>query len=127
MTSHSPMQQALLERLTPPLQQSDGSFVASITFDKDFPGFDGHFPGNPVVPAICQLSAVELLAQRALQNDTLKTQRIATMKCRMPLVVDDCAQIAFTVQANDDATVTAVATFHTPKQRNASKIKLILH
>lgn len=27
-------------------------------FSKQFPGFDGHFPGQPVLPGVCMLKAV---------------------------------------------------------------------
>ncbi len=30
---------------------------------EDFPGFDGHFPGEPILPAVLQLMAVRLLAE----------------------------------------------------------------
>ena len=35
-------------------------------FSELFPGFDGHFPGQPVLPAIIQLAAVRHLAERGL-------------------------------------------------------------
>jgi 3-hydroxyacyl-[acyl-carrier-protein] dehydratase len=31
---------------------------ASFTFSIRFPGFDGHFPGQPVLPGVCMLTAV---------------------------------------------------------------------
>jgi 3-hydroxyacyl-[acyl-carrier-protein] dehydratase len=30
---------------------------------EDFPGFEGHFPGEPILPAVLQLMAVRLLAE----------------------------------------------------------------
>lgn len=35
-------------------------------FSDSFPGFDGHFPGQPVLPAIIQLVAVRYIAERGL-------------------------------------------------------------
>ncbi|MCC8194260.1 MAG: hypothetical protein LIP28_06420 [Deltaproteobacteria bacterium] len=35
---------------------------ASFVFDADFAGFDGHFPGNPVVPGVAQIMAAVLTA-----------------------------------------------------------------
>ncbi|MFV9646765.1 MAG: hypothetical protein ACNYWU_13155, partial [Desulfobacterales bacterium] len=33
-----------------------------------FPGFDGHFPGQPVLPAIIQLAAVRYIAECGLEH-----------------------------------------------------------
>lgn len=34
----------------------------------DFPGFNGHFPDQPVLPAVLQLMAVRLLAESLLEK-----------------------------------------------------------
>ncbi len=127
MTDRSKMQIALLERMSEPQKLEDGTFAANITFDRDFPGFDGHFPGNPIVPAICQLSLVELLAQHALQNNALRTCRIASMKCRTPLTANDKVKILFSITQNDCKNININAVFHTFDKHNASKIKLVLN
>ncbi|MEN8140718.1 MAG: beta-hydroxyacyl-ACP dehydratase [Thermodesulfobacteriota bacterium] len=41
---------------------------ARFNFPDSFPGFEGHFPGQPVLPAIIQLGAVRYLAQCALDT-----------------------------------------------------------
>jgi len=42
-----------------------GEFI----FPPDFPPFAGHFPSQPVLPAIVQLAAVRLLAGKAVGQD----------------------------------------------------------
>lgn len=42
------------------------SISAIFVFSDSFPGFDGHFPGQPVLPAIIQLAAVRYLAECGL-------------------------------------------------------------
>ena len=42
------------------------SITSLFVFSDSFPGFDGHFPGQPVLPAIIQLAAVRYLAERGL-------------------------------------------------------------
>jgi 3-hydroxyacyl-[acyl-carrier-protein] dehydratase len=44
---------------------------ADFRFGGDFPGFQGHFPGKPILPAIVQLAAVRYVAESALQRDLL--------------------------------------------------------
>ena len=41
---------------------------ATFVFGDDFPGFDGHFPGQPVFAAIFQIALVRLLAERVLER-----------------------------------------------------------
>jgi 3-hydroxymyristoyl/3-hydroxydecanoyl-(acyl carrier protein) dehydratase len=38
---------------------------ASMVFDREFSGFDGHFPGNPVLPAAIQIAAIRFLCEKA--------------------------------------------------------------
>lgn len=42
------------------------SITSVFIFSDSFPGFDGHFPSQPVLPAIIQLAAVRYLAEQGL-------------------------------------------------------------
>ena len=122
--SFSPIQKALKERLGPITKLPDNSFQATITFDKEFPGFAGHFPGNPIVPGICEITLVELLAKLATGNDALRTKTITHVKFRTPLFPGDCATFTFTLNSTDTTTIHATAS--TPKNKNIATIKLVL-
>ncbi len=63
-------------------QGGDGSLVllAEAAFPADFPGFAGHFPGRPVLPAVVQLALVRHLAEEALG---------------LPLWPESCSRIKF--------------------------------
>lgn len=50
--------------LEEPRRQEDGELVGRYSFPADFPGFDGHFPGAPIVPAVVQLRTVQALFER---------------------------------------------------------------
>ncbi len=122
---YSIIQSELLKRVWDFQRHDDGSYSAAITFDPAFTGFDGHFPGNPVVPAVCQLSAVEVLAHLALGREDLKLATISLMKFRAPLVPNDTATFTFMLtQSENDIIVKADVS--TPKQKNTSKFKLVL-
>ncbi|MBP5670897.1 MAG: hypothetical protein J6X49_00780 [Victivallales bacterium] len=122
---YSIIQSELLKRVWDFQRHDDGSYSAAITFDPAFTGFDGHFPGNPVVPAVCQLSAVEVLAHLALGREDLKLATISLMKFRAPLVPNDTATFTFTLtQTENDIIVKADVS--TPKQKNTSQFKLVL-
>ena len=123
---YSIIQSELLKRIRDFQRHDDGSYSAAITFDPAFTGFDGHFPGNPVVPAVCQLSAVEVLAHMALGREDLKLATISLMKFRAPLVPNDTATFTFTLtQLENDIIVKADVS--TAKQNNTSKFKLLFN
>lgn len=42
---------------------------ATFRFAMDFEGFQGHFPGKPVLPAVVQLAVVRCVTERLLKND----------------------------------------------------------
>ncbi|MBU0483431.1 MAG: hypothetical protein KKB30_02820 [Proteobacteria bacterium] len=52
---------------------------AELCFPADFPAFDGHFPGQPVLPAVIQLVVVRMLAGDLLQMP-LTTVKTGSMK-----------------------------------------------
>ena len=120
----SPIQSALLERLGPIVNLPDGSYQASITFDREFPGFEGHFPDNPIVPGVCEISLVELLAQLATGKDALRTSRIVKVKFRMPLLPGDCAICTFSLK--NEQPVVISATISTPATPRMAVIQLEL-
>jgi len=43
----------------------DGSVRQRYVFSRDFPGFSGHFPGRPILPAVLQIMAASLLIEAA--------------------------------------------------------------
>ena len=63
---------------------ADSAFHRSFCFRPDFMAFQGHFPGNPLVPAFIQVR----LAQTILESSgypPLKLRRIESAKFREPL------------------------------------------
>lgn len=68
--------------------------VGVFVFPDSFPGFAGHFPEQPVLPAIIQLAAVRHLAELALGQD---------------LVPQECQRAKFRdiVQPQEELTVKA--------------------
>jgi 3-hydroxyacyl-[acyl-carrier-protein] dehydratase len=56
---------------SPPEHTAEGGVSQSFCFDKDFIGFSGHFEGYPVVPAVTQLLAAQLLAEKLPQQEVV--------------------------------------------------------
>jgi 3-hydroxyacyl-[acyl-carrier-protein] dehydratase len=54
---------ALKQRLRIHEPLTSGVFSGSLVFDSDFPGFKGHFPGNPILPGACLIeAAIQLIS-----------------------------------------------------------------
>ncbi len=47
---------------------SEDSVVCSFRFAGDFPGFDGHFPGYPVLPAVVQVLVAQVVVEQRLDR-----------------------------------------------------------
>lgn len=43
--------------------RADGSVRQHYVFNADFPGFSGHFPERPILPAVIQIMAASLLVE----------------------------------------------------------------
>ncbi len=61
----------------------DEVFRARITFPASFTGFAGHFPDNPVLPGVCMVQAVLVMAGLGGRNPILK--RIIQAKYFQPV------------------------------------------
>lgn len=72
---------------------NDVSFhAADLCIGSDHPSLPGHFPGQPVVPGVVILDAVEVQA-RALLGDGLRLRRIPQVKFLTPLLPGERASI----------------------------------
>jgi len=71
-----------------PIEINDESFSKAFVFDENFIGFDGHFPGNPILPAMVQLMLGEVSASEAA-GKPLKTTDVARAKFVMQIGPSD--------------------------------------
>jgi 3-hydroxyacyl-[acyl-carrier-protein] dehydratase len=51
---------------------------ASICFGKDFIGFQGHFPENPILPGVCLLETVLVLIKRLRGKSVCMTELVVS-------------------------------------------------
>ena len=71
--------------------------VAVFRFAEDYPGFSGHFPGNPVLPAIVQLAMVRYTAGRAAGRE-LKLVSYAKTKFKNIIRPEEPVQVELRIE-----------------------------
>lgn len=55
------------------LQQEPDMLSATISYDAAHPVFEGHFPGNPIVPGVCTLNMIsDLVRMHVGENYVIK-------------------------------------------------------
>lgn len=62
-------------RIDGPMTDAEGRLCAQYRFPETFIGFQGHFPGYPVLPAVIQIRTGQLLAE-ALHGGPLLLQSV---------------------------------------------------
>lgn len=68
-------------------KEGDG-FDAEFSLNGEFSGFEGHFPGNPVLPGICLITACLVAAGEAL-GANFKMSRLKSAKFFSPVAPGD--------------------------------------
>ena len=66
-------------------RRPDGSLRQRYVFGEDFPGFSGHFPGKPILPAVLQIMAASLLVETATGRQ-VQPASIERAKFMLPIV-----------------------------------------
>ena len=72
--------------------KADGSVLASVLVPSDSPWFSGHFPGDPVLPAIAQLEMTLDAARKAFGRELIP-KAISRTKYRKIIRPDDVVNI----------------------------------
>ena len=90
-------------------EKDDGGVEVSADFQfaATFVGFQGHFPGNPILPAIFQLAAVRFLLERSL-GQTIRPKLYNKIKFKGMIRPDDALTITAVVRNGGE---TRAATF----------------
>ncbi|MCF1715719.1 hypothetical protein L0U88_13860 [Flavihumibacter sp. RY-1] len=50
------------------LEKGDGMVKAGLLWNAEHPIFQGHFPGQPVVPGVCMIQLVQEILEQALEK-----------------------------------------------------------
>ena len=74
-------------------ETGEGKVTARFTFPEDFIGFQGHFPGRPVLPAVCKIQAVMVILQtrhkkKVRLKEIVLAKFFSPVSCREELVFE---------------------------------------
>lgn len=47
----------------------EGTVRASVRLNKDHEVFEGHFPGNPIMPGVCMMQMIKELTEKAIDQE----------------------------------------------------------
>ncbi len=86
-SNDSMLAQALQARLQNCRSTGEGLSESTIFFDRNYPGFDGHFEENPVVPGVCIFQWVRIHLQQILGRE-LTLAGIDQCRFRKPLLAE---------------------------------------
>ncbi len=79
-------------------ETAERTYRCTIDFDPAFPGFAGHFEGNPIVPGVCMMAAARILAESVLDRE-LTTVALPQCRFRRPIRAGESAEL--TVRMKD--------------------------
>jgi 3-hydroxyacyl-[acyl-carrier-protein] dehydratase len=80
--------------------------AGKIVLNYDFPGFAGHFPGNPIVPGAALIEMSVLLASKIKQRN-LNLRVINKVKFMLPVVPND--ELLFLIEFQCSSHIRAAA------------------
>lgn len=104
------------------------SLSAYYSFPRTFAGFQGHFPGNPLVPGVCLIQAVAGMLETAYQ-EPLRIKMVKNVKFTSPVVPDEMILIKAKVAIEGDRILRAMAAIegYADAGRKIAKLQLMFH
>jgi len=75
----------LAASLTDVCQKEPGKFCKTYLFPLEFVGFSGHFPGNPVLPAVVQIMMAQTTIEE-YEQQSLELRTVSKAKFQVPLL-----------------------------------------
>ena len=76
-----------------PVEEMAGGKVARFLFPENFTGFKGHFPSGPILPGVCKIQALIVLAENIHKNvfelkEIREAKFFSTVSCNEEVVFE---------------------------------------
>ena len=104
--------------------EDNGDDSCTFSVPGDFSGYRGHFPGNPILPGIVQLSFIRRLAERRL-GIPLRLAGVRRIKYLRLITPDLPVTLKLALEKSEDGTWSADASFVNNEGGRVSAAKLI--
>ena len=102
----------------------DGQLTALFRFAPDFAGFQGHFPGRPVLPAVCSIQLVVTMLE-AWSGGKVGLSEIIAARFNAPIGCDEELKLLCSLTFLDEQQARVKATIERDGE-TVSKLKLAL-
>ena len=100
----------------------DDALTARFLFPPDFIGFQGHFPGMPILPAVCKIQAAVAMLQ-ASKRRTVWLEEIVLARFSAPITCDEEVEFLCTT-VMEGANSAVVKTIVSKSGEKVSRFKL---
>ena len=92
------IREQLRDALTVSSFDAERKCTAHFCLSGEFVGFQGHFPGRPVLPGVCMLAAALVAVQDAL-GVTVHMEKVSSAKFFSPVLPDDKVRMEIQVDS----------------------------
>ena len=103
-------------------EKDSNNITARFLFPEEFVGFEGHFPGKPILPGFCKIQAVLVILQE-WRKKNVRLKEIVLAKFFSPV---SCGEelIFECTESNTDNEVTEIHAYITSKGQKIATLKL---
>ena len=102
---------------------ADNKIKAHFLFPEHFIGFKGHFPGKPVLPGICQVQALIVIAEK-LHKKKAALRKVVLAKFFRQISQDETVLFDYTEKKEEDNEFNIKALVSTVNGEKIAKLEL---
>lgn len=103
---------------------AEGSIVAEVQLNPDHEIFKGHFPGQPVVPGVCQVQIIKELIE-SVSGKSLQLKTADHVKFLSVIIPDKDIFITADIKYTDDQNAILVTASLTKEDKVCLKMKAV--
>jgi len=98
------LRQEIRKCMTLSAKETADGVVARFTFPEDFTGFKGHFPSGPILPGVCKIQALIVLAE-VISGRVFEIKEIKEAKFFSPVFCNEEVVFEYSENISDEKEV----------------------